>query len=65
MKAKVIIENGESEIILVPENEFEIDLIEKIHMKKEKYNTITSFNAEYKFGDFQNHKIIIDIKEIK
>ena len=29
MKAKVIIENGDSTIILTPENEFEKDIIDK------------------------------------
>ena len=40
MRTKVLIENGETTIILTPENEFEIDVIEKIHCKKEKFNLV-------------------------
>ena len=65
MKAKVIIQNGKTEIILSPENDFEIDLIEKIYDKKEKYNALTSFNATYNYGSYSKHNILIDINEIK
>jgi len=65
MKAKVIIENGKTQIVLSPENEFEIDLIEKIYDKKEKYNSLTSFNASYNYGTYSKHNISIDINEIK
>lgn len=65
MRTKVLIENGETTIILTPENEFEIDVIEKIHCKKEKFNLFTSVNAEYNYGSYSKHKIEISIKEIK
>ena len=58
MKAKVIIENGETTIVLTPQNEFEIDLIEKFKDKKEKHTIHTHFSADYK-----NHHIELSIKE--
>jgi len=63
MKAKVIIENGETTIILTPENEFEIDLIEKVHCKKEKHSINTDFDAQYNYGSYSKHKIELSIKD--
>jgi hypothetical protein len=65
MRAKVIIENGETSIVLTPENEFEVDVIEKIFCKKEKFNVHTSFDAQYNYGTYSKHKINISIKETK
>lgn len=65
MKAKVIIENGEIQIVLTPENDFEIDVIEKIYDKKEKYNVLTSFNANVSYGTYSKHNIEINIKEFR
>ena len=65
MKAKVIIENGETKIILTPENDFEIDVIEKIYDKKEKYSVLTSFNANVSYSTYSKHNIALEIKEIK
>ena len=65
MKAKVIIENGETTIILTPENEFEIDVIEKINCKKEKYNVLTTFNAQYNYGTYSKHNINLSINECR
>jgi hypothetical protein len=65
MKAKVIIENGETSIFLTPENEFEVDIIEKLYCKKENHNLHTSANANYNFGVYSKHNIEISIKEIK
>lgn len=62
MKAKVIIENGETTILLTPENEFEIDIIEKVHCKKEKHNIHAQFEAEYNFGTYSKHKIELSIR---
>lgn len=63
MKAKVIIENGETTIVLTPQNEFEIDLIEKVKNKKEKHTIHTRFSADYNFGTYKNHRIELSIKE--
>lgn len=63
MKAKVIIENGETTIVLTPQNEFEIDLIEKVKDKKEKHTIYTHFSADYNYGAYRNHNIELSIKE--
>lgn len=65
MKAKVIIENGETTIILTPENEFEKDLIEKVHCKKESHNIHTTFEATGTFGGYSKHNIELSIKEVR
>jgi len=65
MKAKVMIENSETTIVLTPENEFEIDIIEKLYCKKEKHNLYTCANAVYNYGTYSKHNIEISIKEIK
>jgi len=65
MKAKVIIENGETSIVLTPENEFEIDVIEKVHCKTEKYNIHTKVDADYSYGSYSKHKICMSIIHIK
>ena len=63
MKAKVIIENGETTIVLNPQNEFEIDLIEKVKDKKGKHSIYTNFSADYNYGTYKNHQIELSIKE--
>ena len=56
MKAKVIIENGKTEIILTPENDFEIDVIEKADALFNKHEIRTWIDDQ--------SKIILQIKEI-
>ena len=63
MKAKVIIENGETTIQLTPENDFEIDVIEKVVIHKPKFNTLTEFSAKCNYGDYSKHLIEISVKE--
>lgn len=63
MRAKVIIENGETTIVLTPENEFETDIIEKVHCKKEKHGVYTEFKAKFEFGVYTNYHIALNIKE--
>ena len=63
MKAKVIIENGETTIVLTPQNEFEIGLIEKVKNKKEKHTIQTHFCADFNYGIYKNHYIELSIKE--
>ena len=65
MKAKVIIENGETTIVLTPENDFETDVIVKVRDKREKHEIYTSFNADYDFGSYRNQRIELTIKETK
>ena len=64
MKAKVIIENRETTIILTPENEFEKDIIEKVHNKKKEHNTLCTFDLKESYGNITNHKIEILINQI-
>jgi hypothetical protein len=63
MKAKVIIENGETTIVLTPENEFEIDVIEKVHCKKKIHNIHTEFEAQYNCGTYSKHRIELSIRQ--
>jgi hypothetical protein len=65
MKTKVIIENGETQIILTPESDFELDVIEKIYNRKERFSVTTNFNANESYGTYSKQNISIDIKEIK
>jgi len=65
MKAKVIIENGETAIILTPENDFEKDIIKKVYNRKQHFDTITDFDLKSSYGNCSNHKIEISIKEIR
>ena len=63
MKAKVIIENGETTIVLTPENDFERDIIEKIETHRPKFTTFTEISASSNYGSYSKHKIEILIKE--
>jgi len=65
MKTKVVIENAETTIVLTPENEFEIDVIEKIIRNKQKFDINTVVDAQYNYGSYSKHKIDINIKESK
>ena len=65
MKTKVIIENGETELILTPENDFERDILEKIHNKKTNFTIFTDVEAKYDFGIYKDHKLILNIKETR
>ena len=63
MKSKLIIENGYTEIILTPENDFETDVIEKICNNKQRFNIETSFKSETSYGIQEKHKISISINK--
>lgn len=65
MKVKVIIENGETEIRLMPENVFEKDVVEKVYDNKGKFNINTSVDAKYNYGSYSDHKIVISLKETR
>jgi ribosomal protein S17 len=65
MKAKVIIENGETTIVLKTENKFDTDVLEKMFDNKEKYNIHTCINADYAYASHSNHRLELSIKEIK
>ena len=63
MKTKVIIENGKTEIVLTPENDFELDVIEKTVDKKYVVKDI-SVHADYSYNEYKNHKIVIQIEKV-
>ena len=63
MKAKVIIENGQTKIELSPENEFEKDIIEKVYGQRQNYDLEVDINATYNYGAYTKHKIEILVKE--
>ncbi len=65
MKTKVVIENGETEIILTPENVFEKDILEKMRSRRQNYTIHTNVEANYDFGSYKDHKIVLNIKDIK
>ena len=65
MKAKVIIENGETTIVLKPENEFELNIVETIYDNKSKFNIHTDCNSDYNYGERNNYKLELNIKEMK
>jgi len=68
MKAKVIIENGNSQIVLTFENEFEKDIIDKVYQYPNRYERTASFSSEsetYSSSSRKNQKITIDITKIK
>lgn len=65
MKAKVIIENGETTITLTPENDFDTDLMEKLHKRKESFTICTTADADYSYGSYQKHRIELSIKETR
>jgi hypothetical protein len=62
MKAKVIIENGLTQIVLTPENDFERNVIEEAERQTPIHELKTSISTDYgQFGNRSNHKIIITI----
>ncbi len=66
MKSKVIIENGKTTIVLTPENEFEIEVINKVKEKETSFKIETSFKSEYnphQFNFKNNHRIEMLIEE--
>lgn len=63
MKASVLIKNGKTEIVLTPENEFEIDVIERTI--DGNYNVkSTKVESDYNYHSRKNHKIIIEIEKV-
>lgn len=61
MKAKVTIENGRTKVVLKPENDFEIYVLEKVYDSKKNYEIETTVNANYKFGSWQDHELEINL----
>lgn len=62
MKAKVIIENGETTIVLTPENNFEKSVMESARKDSTGYDFKTSVTAEYSYQEYKNHCINIQMQ---
>lgn len=61
MKAKVVIEQGRTSIVLTPENDFEIDVIEKVIDKKYQIKK-TDVSSDYTYQIHSKHQITIEIE---
>lgn len=64
MKTHVVIDNGKTEIVLTPENDFEKDVIEKVYDSKKDFDLRISADKETNFGVSRNHRFILNL-EIK
>lgn len=63
MKAKVIIENGLTTIVLTPENDFEKTVLDDAYKSKDKFLFEAEASAEYQsYGNNKNHKLVIWLK---
>lgn len=60
MKAKVIIENGITELVLTPENDFENDIIEKFDKSHSVLSSNTLFSKSH-YGAIQQSQINIKL----
>ena len=65
MKSKVVIENGETEIILTPENDFEREVLDKIYSNKNKYDIFTDVKLDSVNYYDKKYKLVVSLKEIK
>jgi hypothetical protein len=63
MKTEIITTQGKSKIVLKPENEFEIDLIEKIVDSKIGYGTTTNIETNCMYHTHSKHRIEIYLIE--
>lgn len=61
MKAKVIIENGKTEIVLTPENVFETSILEDAYKETKDTKIQSEVKADYSYSCYQNHRLIVDI----
>ena len=64
MKAIVVIKDSKTEIVLTPENGFEIEVIERII--KDKYEIVESkATTDVAYQEHSNHRITIEISREK
>ena len=64
MKAKVIIEQGITKVVLTCENAFEKDIVEKIKDYRSNYEIETTVSTNYQFQTHNDHKIEMIINEL-
>ena len=66
MKTKLIVNEGKAKIVLTCENEFEVDLIEKIKDSRGGYKIETEALRDYDYHNHhKNHRIEINLLEEK
>lgn len=63
MKTELVIVQGSAKLVLTCENEFELDLIEKIKDSKIGYEAKTSVLTDYNYHSHSNHRIEVNLIE--
>ena len=63
MKTEIVIKQGKAKVVLTPENEFEMDLIEKIVDSKIGYEKQTTVLTDNSYYQHRNHRIEISLIE--
>ena len=61
MKAEVVIKKGRTKVVLLPENDFETDVIEKIYEDTSKYEIKTTVLCDYNYGSYNNQRIEMNL----
>ena len=66
MKAKVIIENGLSTIVLTPDNDFEKQVVENVYNNRDTFNIVTDVEVVKNTftQELQGHTINIKLKKL-
>lgn len=65
MKAKVVIEEGITHIVLTPESPFEKHMIEEARSLSSNMEMKTDFKCDYQYNTFSNHRIEMELTEKK
>lgn len=63
MKTEIVIKQGNAKVVLTPESEFEIDLIEKIVDSEIGYKKQTTVLTDNSYHQHINHRIEISLIE--
>ena len=63
MKTEIVIKQGSAKVVLTPESEFEMDLIEKIVDSKIGYEKQTTVLTDNSYYQHRNHRIEINLIE--
>lgn len=63
MKAKVIIEEGITSIVLSAENDLEKDIVEKVKDNRKIESKTVEFDYTHEWGVRGQHRIVVNIKE--
>lgn len=63
MKTEIVIKQGNAKVVLTPESEFEMDLIEKIVDSKIGYEKQTNVLTDNSYYQHRKHRIEISLIE--